>query len=208
MAYKSWGTEKKYEVRKTVIEAFRERTGLKAIPPDRTCLALCGEQKNEPGFQIHQYISSGLIRPGQYVGVDRSEAVIKLNRERHPHEEFVTAEWAQALPELMSRRPMLIDLDTVAVAVTENALQWAGMALSLAEPGTFVAYNASMKHAYRPSARKATIEEVKQGISKYVPPRIMRKWEPLGTFSSVTRQAKMRTFLFFLPTAQEVSCAA
>ena len=202
MPHQSWGSKRKSEVRGNVIKAFRKVTGLHSIPADRTCLALCGKQENKPGFQVHQYVESGFIKPGQYIGVDREQDIVEFNQQQHPQEKFIEGEWNHLFPELLSRRPMLIDLDTTSDALTGEALRWVASALCLAKPGTFVAYNVSMKNVYRPNAPKVTIEQVTTQIAKYVPGRILEKWEPVGSFSSITRRAPMRTFLFYRPEAQ------
>lgn len=204
MAHQSWGSSKKSGVRERVILEFRKRTGLKAIPDNRTCLALCGRQENKPGFQIHQYIDAGFIQPGQYVGVDRDEAIVEFNRSEHPEEEFVAGEWGQRFATIMSqeRKPMLIDLDTTSCALTGEAIEWAASAFCLAEPGTFVAFNVSMKNIYRPGSPKAVIDQVMARIGTHVPPRVLKQWVGVGSFPAQTKRTPMRTFLFYLPEVQ------
>lgn len=209
MAHGDWNNEKKAKVRNTVIQHFRKLTGQRSIDADRVCLALCGKQANEQDYQIHQYISSGLIRPGQYVGVDRSREVIDFNRQQHPLEKFEHGEWSRVFGKLMNLRPQIIDIDTTSIATTQKAIEWVALAMRVAEPDTLVSFNVGLQHFYRKSSPISSPSDVMESISRRVPPSTLRAWsQETGTFPSRTRLARMQTFLFYRPSLTEVSLAA
>ncbi len=211
MPHPAWNSPKKMKARDTVVDYYHKVTGLSAIPSGRTCVALCGRQPYEPGYQLHQYVESGFLQLDQYVGVDNDPAIIAFNKEQYASPEaprFICGDWGKLFPTLLAHRPGFIDLDTTSVANTDLALSCAAQALRLAQPGTLVAYNASMKHVYRYSNPRVLTSSVMEELSKRIPQATLDRWSiHPASFQYKTSRADMQTFLFFR-AAMEESCAA
>ncbi len=193
------------------MEYTMNMTGYSSLPPDRTCVALCGRQLNAPNYQLHQYILAGFMQEHQFIGHDRDPEIVAQNQLQHPGARYRCGEQIKLMPSSMQHRPMLIDLDTTSVASTSEAYAMVAQSLLLAEPDTVVAYNVALRNWRRPSSPLVTLDEVMSGIATLIPQRILAGWNhhPLSpsTFGAKTRRADMQTFLFYLPK-QEMRLAA
>lgn len=201
-------------VRNTTIDFYRRVTGNYSIPCEQYCLALCGDQLNENGYQIRQYIDAGFLRESQYIGLDDNAAIIAANKKRYKRAQFVCGNYRHEIARMVSSHSLaLIDLDTTGVGNCEATIELAARTLRLADPGTVVAFNVSLNIPAAPHKFTVPVEDVLNAIYLRLPSATLAAWQhettQMGTFSAQTsRSAKMQTFLFYRPKGVSVSHAA
>lgn len=116
----SWDNKEKQDARSTtIVELYRCVFEQESIPEDGQYWSMCGAHFNRSGplkGELGQLVECGLIRPGQYFGVDREKSIIENNKKFFPginwiHSDFLTAMKKAAIRKTFN--PSIVNYDGV-----------------------------------------------------------------------------------------------
>ncbi len=117
---KVWKCSKKTLAREdTIIKKYFELTGNSCIPIDREYWTMCGQCTDDLGnpnkhSELDQILSSGLIKPSQFHGVDYTESVIDLNKKAYPDISFHCGDFGDVLASYSKKfNPAIVNADTI-----------------------------------------------------------------------------------------------
>lgn len=157
----------------TIIQAFRNATGLQQIPRERQYWTLCGPLVLEgsliAGCEYDQVLSSGVLHsPSQFHGVERKRDVHQANQALLPGPNLYLGEIHAVLEEALSRgalAPAIVNLDTFyeprkAVALLGSVLD----ILNHVEGPTLVVLNTILRR--KEWSRYYTFEDVVSEVNR------------------------------------------
>jgi hypothetical protein len=112
-----WNTPEKIEYRqKCIIEPFYLKYGTKSLDKSLFYWSICGSNSFDgtevKGSEIDHMVSSGLISPEQFVGVDRDDSIIKRNTSAYPLATWICDDFETAIHTKTHLRPGIIHADT------------------------------------------------------------------------------------------------
>lgn len=183
--------------RQKMIDIFRSLTGKFNIDKDRQYWTLCNEQNLQPGSEIMQMITAGLINAEQFFGVDRDPCIIEGNKVCHPTAQWFAGEWDEVIEEQAIRNnfnPQFIYLDLTGVVDSSITERTAAKTLNYCKPDTVVFINCSlvnMKNGHK-GDECSLIEYIKYHVPNY------GEWhDSILTFTYRIKMAKMKTFVYW-----------
>jgi len=121
---KVWNCPKKTQARKeTIIDRYREMSGNHSIPQDRQYWAMCGQCTMEDGSpndnsELGQMVSSGLITPEQFHGVEIVKETNDMNVAAYPDVNFYLGDFVSVLTSQYGTpgfNPAIINADMIAM---------------------------------------------------------------------------------------------
>jgi hypothetical protein len=196
MAPKRWIANKKWEAcpkkklarEETIIKLYRKWSGKESLPGDLQYWSLCGPCGDEngliPGREFDHIISSGLIRPSQWYGVERLPESAANNMLL---KDIVGGNWFQGnIIDVMDRQPILrpgfINLDTN--SMFEQAMREAGdimCMLSMSDHPILMTVNV-VRGVERYGRSPISMQEVVKNIKSRCVLAMLRseKWNILG----------------------------
>jgi len=116
-----WDTPIKQAYReRCIINPYRELFNRESLPDDLWYWSICGNMQpsdgqdsgGRDGVEIGQLVKSGLIRPSQFMGVDRDKEIINRNRMLWPEAHWITGNFSDVLHRDTKRKPAIIHADT------------------------------------------------------------------------------------------------
>jgi hypothetical protein len=144
----------KVQARKKLARFYYNITGQVSIPADKQYWTLCAMQTNRTTSEINQLTKLGLITKEQFNGVDRSEEIIKANKETHPEASWYFGEWDTVLRRNSKKfNPAIVYLDFTSMAMTRAVINMVLQTMSLCELDTFVFVNVMLNNPRDPRVR-------------------------------------------------------
>lgn len=184
----------KFIARQTVMGIVRQQTGLQKIPAGRTCIALSGPQTKHRYSQLNQYLAAGFLERSQYIGVDRDAKVIASNRNRHPDVRFEAGEWTAVYPALNGQRPLFVDLDTMVLGRTREAVGCLRQTMMLCPDDCVIAFTFMAKNPHGDDVCRE--EDVLETVK--LPTSIMRHWaKTYATFTYQSLNTPAQVMVFY-----------
>ena len=83
-----------------------------ALPIDKQYHTLCAHQTDSPYAEINHLVSSGLIQPEQYYGIDYNEPIVEENKIQHPKAHFTAGDFYTVLSSYQNFNPGIIYYDS------------------------------------------------------------------------------------------------
>jgi hypothetical protein len=119
---------------------YRLITGNHSIPSDKQYITLANLQDRTPTSEINQYVSSGLLLPNQFVGIDSEKKYITRNKKNHPNATWIHGKW-NIIISSNNFNPSLVYLDSTHFADRPPALETLRNTLGICDHGTLLICN-------------------------------------------------------------------
>lgn len=187
----------KIAAREENVAIYRRLTGNYSIPSDRGYWTLCDEQPNEPGSEVVQLCSLGLISKSQFFGVDWDKDKIAKNKVVHPEANWYYGEWREVIREQDNFNPALVYLDTTSFADHLPSAKLIASTMYLCSANTVVLFNVMLNDP-RSKAKFDPTGQMRL-LQRFVGPLELRKWvQEIENYTySGTGKTNMITYVLY-----------
>lgn len=188
----------KIKARYDNVDIYRQLTGLRSIPKNKSYWTLCCDQSHE-NSEISILIKEGLIKEQQFFGVDKEFYFIEKNEKLFPKAHFFYGDWDDEIQNKQDVfHPGMIYFDST--KTINNIAFYRSVSIILQHPnckkGTVLIANGMHNNPMNKNSTYSA-EKFKDDIPRYVIDHIFAKWELNRVLTYNGTNTNMCGFVFY-----------